>query len=520
MMRMPTTTVLRHTELNVGGSKDSASAPAPPKYSKGHGKQKPSQFDDNSNKKRYVWIFVLAVTRNDNIDHAKVVAARVDLLHINLDTFIESLNCQLKYARDGPRNEEPYAYLSPAIPGPRPFPLGKYPRPGMVGENSFAHLQGCPREETRPLICVGAMTLRIRLISSHPRPRWGMLGEREDKNSAPPPSVKFSLMATPRTNVDPPFRKRLPRAAKRAQVKVFVEETLKKGVRGLVAEFKSMKRLNDFTKMTEFLAQTPQGRNRYKDVGCLDNDRVILRIGPVSYIHANYVSTPMSPKRFICTQAPLPKTCPEFWYMVVQEKSTAVLMLCNFVEQKAKKCAEYFPTQEGAPLVFEGNVSVQLKKQEPFPFPFETKVKIMVRQLEVSVPDQPVHTCTHYHWMDWPDRGVPEADLAPIALLSRLKECTTPIIVHCSAGIGRTGSIVLIEHAMELLHQPAPLLEISGYLTELRKQRNNSIQTEHQYLYIHQVILVYLKKTKFLDDSVTPYLEAFTKEYVAATKGF
>ncbi|RCN24469.1 Protein-tyrosine phosphatase [Ancylostoma caninum] len=144
----------------------------------------------------------------------------------------------------------------------------------------------------------------------------------------------------------------------------------------------------------------------------------------------------------------------------------------------------------------------------------------MVRQLEVSVPDQPVHTCTHYHWMDWPDRGVPEADLAPIALLSRLKECTTPIIVHCSAGIGRTGSIVLIEHAMELLHQPAPLLEISGYLTELRKQRNNSIQTEHQYLYIHQVILVYLKKTKFLDDSVTPYLEAFTKEYVAATKGF
>ncbi|RCN26097.1 Protein-tyrosine phosphatase [Ancylostoma caninum] len=189
--------------------------------------------------------------------------------------------------------------------------------------------------------------------------------KREEKNAVPPASVKFSLMAAPRSSVDPPFRKRLPRAAKRAQVKVFVEETLKKGVRGLVAEFKSMKRMNDFTKMTEFLAQTQQGRNRYKDVGCLDNDRVILKIGPVSYIHANYVSTPMSPKRFICTQAPLPKTCPEFWYMVVQEKSTAILMLCNFVEQKAKKCAEYFPTQEGPPLLFDGNVSVQLKKQEP-----------------------------------------------------------------------------------------------------------------------------------------------------------
>ncbi|KAK6042260.1 Protein-tyrosine phosphatase [Cooperia oncophora] len=122
--------------------------------------------------------------------------------------------------------------------------------------------------------------------------------------------------------------------------------------------------------------------------------------------------------------------------------------------------------------------------------------------------------------MDWPDRGVPEADLAPIALLAKLKENTAPIIVHCSAGIGRTGSIVLIEHAMELLHQPAPLVEIKDYLVELRKQRNNSIQTEHQYLYIHQVLLLYLKKTKYLDDSVTPYLDAFTKDYVSATRGF
>ncbi|KAK6028993.1 Protein-tyrosine phosphatase [Ostertagia ostertagi] len=251
--------------------------------------------------------------------------------------------------------------------------------------------------------------------------------------------------------------RRVSRAAKRAQVKVFVEETLKKGVKGLIAEFKSLKRVNDFTKMTEFVAQNAEGRNRYKDVGCLDNDRVIIRIGPVSYIHANYVSSPTNPKRFICTQ---------------------------------------------------------------LPFPFETRIHILVRSLEVSVPGQPLHSCQHYHWQDWPDRGVPDADLAPIVLLSRLKDNTAPIIVHCSAGIGRTGSIVLIQHAMELLHMPAPLLEISTYLIELRKQRNNSIQTEHQYLYIHQVLLLYLKKTKYLDESVTPYLEAFTRDYINATKGF
>ncbi|KAK6733481.1 hypothetical protein RB195_017310 [Necator americanus] len=314
--------------------------------------------------------------------------------------------------------------------------------------------------------------------------------------------------------------KRRDRKLKRAQVKVFVEATLRKGVNGLVAEFKSMKRTNDFTVMTEFVAQTANGRNRYKDVGCLDNRRVVLNIGNVSYIHANYVSTPNNSKRFICTQAPLPKTCPEFWCMVVQEKSSSILMLCNFIEQNAKKCAEYFPMQEGQNLQFGDNVTVTCKKQEPFSFPFETKVKVRVTSLEVNVSGQPTHMCNHYQWIDWPDRGVPEADLAPIAILAKLKESTEPIIVHCSAGIGRTGCMVLIQHAMELLHKNEPLLEINGYLLELRKQRNNSIQTEQQYLYVHQVILLYLKRAKFLDEVVYPYLDAFTKDYAVATKGF
>ncbi|ETN83300.1 Protein-tyrosine phosphatase [Necator americanus] len=175
--------------------------------------------------------------------------------------------------------------------------------------------------------------------------------------------------------------------------------------------------------------------------------------------------------------------------------------------------------QEGQSLQFGDNVTVTCKKQEPFSFPFETKVKVRVTSLEVNVSGQPTHMCNHYQWIDWPDRGVPEADLAPIAILAKLKESTEPIIVHCSAGIGRTGCMVLIQHAMELLHKNEPLLEINGYLLELRKQRNNSIQTEQQYLYVHQVILLYLKRAKFLDEVVYPYLDAFTKDYAVATKG-
>lgn len=203
----------------------------------------------------------------------------------------------------------------------------------------------------------------------------------------------------------------------------------------------------------------------------------------------------------------------------MQERSASILMLCNFIEQNVKKCAEYFPMEAGSSLEFD-NVRVTCKKQDYFSFPIETKVQVRMTHLDVVANGYPVQSCIHYHWLDWPDRGVPEADLTPVALLSKLKNSATPIIVHCSAGIGRTGSIVLIQHAMELLHRPAPLLEMREYLLELRKQRNNSVQTEHQYLYVHQVLLVYLNRARYLDDSVQPYLEEFTKDYLKATKGF
>uniref|UniRef100_A0A0K0DG02 Protein-tyrosine phosphatase n=1 Tax=Angiostrongylus cantonensis TaxID=6313 RepID=A0A0K0DG02_ANGCA len=229
-----------------------------------------------------------------------------------------------------------------------------------------------------------------------------------------------------------------------------------------------MKRTNNFNVMREFVAQIPHGRNRYKDVGCLDFQRVVINIGPVSYIHANYVATPLSPKRFICTQAPLPNTCADFWYMVVQEKSDAIIMLCNFIEQGSKKSAEYVPLSfDTSPMAF-GDVTIQ--------FPFNTRVNVDIGRLEVKIKGEQSHHCTHYHWKDWPDRGVPEADLAPIYLLTKVQSTQTPIVVHCSAGIGRTGSIVLIQHAVELINSQAPLTEIRGLLLNLRKQRNNSIQ--------------------------------------------
>ncbi|CAJ0588115.1 unnamed protein product [Cylicocyclus nassatus] len=305
-----------------------------------------------------------------------------------------------------------------------------------------------------------------------------------------------------------------------SQVKPFVENALRKRPIGLALEFRQMKRYNDFTKMKAFLKFNKIGKNRYKDVGCLDSSRVEITFGPCSYIHANYVSTPKNPKKFICTQAPLKATCSEFWCMIVQEQTEVILMLCNFIEQKSSKCANYYPLEENDSLSFEDNVNVVNKGREEFTFPFDTKIKIEVTNLEVTVEGHPPRSVKHYHWVDWPDRGVPPADLAPMYLLYKMEEIKTPIVIHCSAGIGRTGCMVLIQTAMDTLQEGRELEDMGKYLKAVRTQRNNSIQNDQQYLFVHQVLLNFLRIGGWLPKTLDPHLQSFTEEYTKMTRGF
>ena len=203
----------------------------------------------------------------------------------------------------------------------------------------------------------------------------------------------------------------------------FVNKTLTRGVKDIIAEFRAEKRGNDFTKMKVFVENNTEGRNRYKDVGCLDETRVELTMGPVGYIHANYVTGHKNPRRFICTQAPLDKTIPDFWYMIVQERCQCILMLCNHKEQNARKCADYFPQSVAKAMDFNGIrvTAVRIGKQK---FRYATKVVVIRSELSIIVPGEAPHKCIHLHWKDWPDRGVPPADLAPIELCGRLNFCS------------------------------------------------------------------------------------------------
>ncbi|VDP38752.1 unnamed protein product [Heligmosomoides polygyrus] len=156
-----------------------------------------------------------------------------------------------------------------------------------------------------------------------------------------------------------------------------------------------------------------------------------------------------------------------------------------------------------------------------------------LRQLEIDEVEKLEKIRTrHIHWIDWPDRGVPPADTAIIQVLEVIKSTQSPIVVHCSAGVGRTGSMVLIQYILESICLSEPIEDCNKILLRIRSQRANTIQvngynsgpnsfpryqfvfqTDQQYLFVHQVLLNYFVENQLLDKRWKPFLNRFTAEY-------
>ncbi|TKR89119.1 hypothetical protein L596_013266 [Steinernema carpocapsae] len=192
--------------------------------------------------------------------------------------------------------------------------------------------------------------------------------------------------------------------------------------------------------ITTFNNHWDAGRNRYKDVPCQEKFRVVLKWpgSPTDYIHANYVATPISEKRFICTQGPLDCTIADFWHMVIQEDCDNVIMLCNIKEKGMDKCAQYWPLEPKEVQQY-GDIQATCTSVQPM----ENDSTIRFTTINLKWKDDKGQAkerdVRHFQWVDWPDRGVPPCRLTTFELLSRVRGTRKPIVVHCSAGIGRTG---------------------------------------------------------------------------------
>ncbi|TKR75680.1 hypothetical protein L596_016935 [Steinernema carpocapsae] len=262
-------------------------------------------------------------------------------------------------------------------------------------------------------------------------------------------------------------------------MKMFLAETVETGVAKLAKEFNETRAASLKTQIPRTAFDANMDKNRYKDVICGEEGRVALHWPPGNsndYVHANWVPV-RGERKYICTQGPMEKTVEDFWRLVWQEKCKIIMMLCGVMETGKKKCEQYWPAKEG-----ESITSGQLKLTNTKIV--EHEKNMVYTSLEVCHQGE-VLKVEHIHWNGWPDRGVPENHLASFRLMR--KATTIPILVHCSAGIGRTGTIVGLDICQKML-SAGERVNMHEIVKELRKTRHGSVQTDVQFLYMHRVM--------------------------------
>ncbi|VDK29437.1 unnamed protein product [Gongylonema pulchrum] len=185
-------------------------------------------------------------------------------------------------------------------------------------------------------------------------------------------------------------------------------------------------------------------------------------------------------------KAPKENTVDDFWRMVWQESCRTIIMLCNIIECGKKKCEQYWPAAEGETKNY-GLLKVLCSKV------VQEEKMLTISTLVVSDGTNNLQI-EHVAWNDWPDRGVPNNFLAPFRLLQRIKN-QSHVVIHCSAGIGRTGTIVGLDVA-EAMFNNGMKVNMRDIVRELRLQRHGSVQTDIQYVYIHRCIMALSENKK------------------------
>ncbi|XP_075740234.1 receptor-type tyrosine-protein phosphatase T-like isoform X2 [Rhipicephalus microplus] len=214
-------------------------------------------------------------------------------------------------------------------------------------------------------------------------------------------------------------------------------------------------------------------KNRYEDI--LPYDRSRVRLTPMAgfdkadYINASYLPGYKFPRKYIATQGPMAATVTDFWRMVWQEGSCKVVMLTNLEEQGKTKCEQYWPDTTKT----YGKFSVKLLKTE-------TQVDFVIRQLEISLKSK-TRIVTQFHFTAWPEEGVPAYPDALLPFLKRIwrfQPCDkNPIVVHCSRGIGRTGTLILVD-SMTSQAEAEGEVDLITHLHKLQQSRVNLLESQ------------------------------------------
>uniref|UniRef100_A0AAQ5X3Z4 protein-tyrosine-phosphatase n=1 Tax=Amphiprion ocellaris TaxID=80972 RepID=A0AAQ5X3Z4_AMPOC len=238
-----------------------------------------------------------------------------------------------------------------------------------------------------------------------------------------------------------------------------------------------------------------KSKNRYKNILPFDTTRVEIRemdpdVPGSDYINANYIR---EGKVFIATQGCLQNTVTDFWKMVYQENTHVIVMTTKEMERGRNKCVRYWPDLHGMKEF--GKVLVRNVDERP-------AQDYILRKLEVTRLDrkEPLRYIWHYQYLSWPDHGVPNEPGGVLWFLEEVNRTqstipdTGPIVVHCSAGIGRTGTIIVIDILIDIINRQGLDcdIDIPKTIQRVRQQRSGMVQTEAQYKFIYMAVQQYI----------------------------
>ncbi|XP_052097034.1 receptor-type tyrosine-protein phosphatase T-like isoform X7 [Mytilus californianus] len=229
------------------------------------------------------------------------------------------------------------------------------------------------------------------------------------------------------------------------------------------------------------------GKNKYKNVFPYDETRVILDIQPgkgaSDYINASFINGYGQVKKYIAAQGPLEPTINDFWGMIWQYDCGKIVMLTNVCELGKQKCKQYWPDPESKTKQY-GSTEILLIDEDVYS-------DFTIRTLKI-VKENQSKTVKQFHFTAWPDKDVPKYASSIVHFRHKVFSSNVspngPIIIHCSAGIGRTGTFIALDYIVNEAND-LKYIDVFKCVETLRRQRVNMVQTARQYVFLHEAIL-------------------------------
>ncbi|XP_041429337.1 protein tyrosine phosphatase, receptor type A S homeolog isoform X3 [Xenopus laevis] len=232
-------------------------------------------------------------------------------------------------------------------------------------------------------------------------------------------------------------------------------------------------------------------KNRYVNILPYDHSRVHLSpiegVPDSDYINSSFINGYQEKNKFIAAQGPKEETVNDFWRMIWEQNTATIVMVTNLKERKECKCAQYWPDQGCWTY---GNIRVSVEDMTVLVD--YTVRKFCIQQVGDVTNKKPQRLITQFHFTSWPDFGVPFTPIGMLKFLKKVKNCNPQyagaIVVHCSAGVGRTGTFMVIDAMLDMMNTEKKV-DVYGFVTRIRAQRCQMVQTDMQYVFIYQALL-------------------------------